>query len=115
MKKWFSVLFFPLLFSQFLISCESGTETKKVGASISADSASITSQWKLGAQMWTFHSNTFLTALEKVDSAGIRFIEAFQGQPIGGDFNDTFGLNMRADSKTKLNTILAQKGIQLVA
>ena len=114
MKKWFSVLSFTLLLSLFLISCESGTETKKFEASTSTDSG-IVSQWKLGAQMWTFHTYTFLTALEKVDSAGLRFIEAFQGQPLGGDFKDTFGLSMSADSKTKIKTLLAQKGIKLVA
>jgi len=115
MKKWFSVLSVLLVSSGFFSSCDSGTATKTADTTPAADSASITSQWKLGAQMWTFHSYPFLTALEKVDSAGLRFIEAFQGQPMGGDFNDTFGLTMRSESKTKIKTLLAQKGIQLLA
>ena len=115
MEKRFCILSFSLVLSLYFISCGSNSEKPTVDNSATADSSNVTSQWKLGAQMWTFHTFPFLTALDKVDSAGLRFIEAFQGQPIGGDFNDTFGLNMRADSKTKLKTILAQKGIQLVA
>jgi sugar phosphate isomerase/epimerase len=114
MKKWFSVLSFFFLFSMILFSCDSGTETRGPNTSTKSDSSGAL-EWKLGAQMWTFHTYPFVTAIEKVDSAGIRFIEAFQGQPLGGDFNDTFGLTMRDDSKTKLKTLLAQKGIQLVA
>jgi sugar phosphate isomerase/epimerase len=115
MKKCVSIVSFSLLLSIFLFSCGNNPENKKVDSGNASDSASVTSQWKLGAQMWTFHTFSFLTALDKVDSAGLRFIEAFQGQPIGGDFNDTFGLSMRAESKTKLKTLLAQKGIQLLA
>ena len=115
MRQWLSVPGFLIVFTAFVLSCDSGTPTKTSEATPVNDTASITSQWKLGVQMWTFHPYTFLTALEKVDSAGLRFIEAFQGQPMGGDFNDTFGLTMRAESKTKMKTLLAQKGIQLLA
>ena len=104
-----------LVSAGFLLSCDSGTATKTAERPVTVDSAGVTSQWKLGVQMWTFHTYTFLTALEKVDSAGLRFIEAFQGQPMGGDFNDTFGLSMRPESKTKIKTLLAQKGIRLLA
>ncbi len=79
------------------------------------DSTSINQGWKLGAQMWTFHSDPFTVALSKVDSAGIKYIEAFLGQPMGGDFNDTFDLNMSAESKKRLLQLLESKGIGLMA
>lgn len=40
-------------------------------------SAGSTSGFKLGVQMWTFRVFTFAEALDKVDSAGIKNIEAF--------------------------------------
>lgn len=65
--------------------------------------------------MWTFRLFTFTEALDKVDSAGIRNIEAFWGQKLGGDMKGEFGAGMDADTKTKLKKHLQDKGIQIVA
>lgn len=105
-----------ILFCLFLVNCQ---EQPKAADTPAADSTSTTSnstdEWKLGVQLWTFHEFPFVTALDKADSAGIKFIEAFPGQIMGGDFKDTFGINMSADSRTKVKDLLAKKGITLVA
>ncbi len=79
------------------------------------DSFDVTANWKLGVQMWTFNHFTFAEALDKVDSAGIKYIEAFWGQPLGAGMKDSFGISMSAGSKTKLKQMLQTKGIQIVA
>jgi sugar phosphate isomerase/epimerase len=57
----------------------------------------------------------FADALNKVDSAGVKNIEAFFGQKLGGGMKGEFGSDMSADTRAKLKQLLQQKGIQIVA
>lgn len=58
--------------------------------------------WKLGAQAYTFRLYTFAEALEKIDSADLRYVEAFPGQTVG------------AGNEEKLNHTLSEEGKKLV-
>ena len=78
-------------------------------------STGSTTNWKIGVQMWTFRMFSFADALDKVDSAGAKHIEAFWGQPLGGGMKDSFGIRMSADSRAKLKVLLQKKGIDIVA
>jgi sugar phosphate isomerase/epimerase len=78
-------------------------------------SAGSTGGFKLGVQMWTFREFTFTEGLDKVDSADIKFIEAFWGQKLGGDMAGNFGIDMNAATRDKLKKLLQEKGIQMVA
>ena len=40
--------------------------------------------WKLGAQSYTFRLFSLADALKKIDSCGLKYVEAFPGQTIGG-------------------------------
>jgi sugar phosphate isomerase/epimerase len=101
MKKLITFFFF-LVFAIFLF--------------ISAKNAdNATKDWKLGVQMWTFHYFPFITALDKVDSSGIKYIEAFPGQTLGGGMEGKFGISMSTEDKTKLKELLKSKGIHIVA
>ena len=71
--------------------------------------------WKIGVQFWTFKEFPFVTAVEKADSAGVKFIEAFPGQALGGDYKDSFNINMSADSRTRIKQLVASKGMRVVA
>jgi sugar phosphate isomerase/epimerase len=65
--------------------------------------------------MWTFSKFAFADALNKVDSAGVKNIEAFFDQKLGGGMPGSFGTNMSADTRAKLQQLLQSKGIQIVA
>jgi sugar phosphate isomerase/epimerase len=80
-----------------------------------SDTSDITASWKIGVQLWTFRMFTFAEALNKVDSAGVKYIEAFWGQSLGGGMKDSFGIRMSADSRAKLKQLLQTKGISIVA
>jgi len=98
--------------------CNSGNSTKTTSTDSTAtvkDTSNVTDNWKLGVQMWTFRVFTFAEALDKVDSAGIKYIEAFWGQPLGAGMKDSFGIRMSDASKDKLKQLLKQKGISMVA
>src|SRR4051812_28289935 len=60
-------------------------ENKKDSMPPAVDSPSVAAGWKIGVQLWTFHFVSFVQALDKADSAGIKYLEAFPGQKLGGD------------------------------
>ena len=79
------------------------------------DTSNVTANWKIGVQMWTFRMFTFAEALDKVDSAGVKYIEAFWGEPLGAGMKDSFGVRMSDASKAKIKQMLQSKGISIVA
>ncbi len=91
------------------------SSTSDSTAITTTDSNDVTANWKIGVQMWTFMEFTFAEALDKVDSAGVKYIEAFWGQPLGAGMKDSFGIRMSDENKAKLKQLLQQKGISIVA
>jgi len=71
--------------------------------------------WKIGIQLWTFRMFTISQALDKADSCGVHYVEAFWGQALGGDTKDTFGIRMSQDGRNKLKELLKSHHIQMVA
>lgn len=71
--------------------------------------------YTLGVQMWTFRMFSFTDALDKVDSAGIKDIEQYIGQKLGGDMKGNFGPEMSAEDRVKVKMLLKAKGIRMVA
>jgi sugar phosphate isomerase/epimerase len=71
--------------------------------------------WKLGVQLWTFMKFDFVTAIGKVDSSGIKYVEAFSHQKLGGGMTGFFGPDMTADQKDQVKKLLQSKGIRIVA
>lgn len=118
MKK---IVFILLAFISItaLIRCNtSSTENSSNADSTSlasADVGNVTEDWKIGVQMWTFRMFPFVEAIDKVDSAGVKYIEAYWGQPLGDGMTDSFGIRMSEDSKAKLKQLLQSKGIQIVS
>jgi len=107
---------FMLLFASCSSNNSSSTTTDSTATTdTSAVAPGSTDGFKLGVQMWTFKEFTFTQALDKVDSAGIKNIEAFWGQKLGGDMTGNFGIDMNAATKDKLKKLLQGKGIQMVA
>lgn len=95
-------------------STENDSDTDST-ATTSTATGNIAADWKIGVQMWTFRMFSFAEALDKVDSAGVKYIEAFWGQPLGSGMKDSFGIRMSEDNKTKLKQMLQSKGISIVA
>lgn len=71
--------------------------------------------WHLGAQAYTFNRFTFTEALEKIDSAGLRYVEAYPQQVIGGGIEEKMDYNMSEDSKKYIMQMLKKKNIVLEA
>lgn len=71
--------------------------------------------WRLAVQLWSFHKYTFFEALDKADSLGISWIEAYPGQPLGKEFPDIkFGHEMPLKYRIEVKKRLLEKGLHLV-
>src|SRR5580692_8116371 len=102
--------------SQSSSSTSDSSAMKSDSGSVKNDSsAGSTAGFKLGIQMWTFMKFSFSDALDKVDSSGIKNIEAFIGQKLGGGLQGSYGFDMSKETRDKLKQLLQKKGIQIVA
>ncbi|MFT3702790.1 MAG: sugar phosphate isomerase/epimerase [Agriterribacter sp.] len=123
--KLIAGIFVSLLGLSALSSCNNSSSTstpaedtssKKEDTTAAAPaSTGSTANFKLGVQLWTFRMFSVADALNKVDSAGIKSIEAFFGQKLGGGMKGNFGPEMNADTRAKLKALLQSKGISIVA
>jgi sugar phosphate isomerase/epimerase len=72
--------------------------------------------WKLCMQSYTFHLFTMTEALEKTHELGIKYIEIFPGQKLGGNLgDDKFDYNLSAENREKIKKIAASMGIKIVS
>ncbi|TWV99334.1 sugar phosphate isomerase/epimerase family protein [Chitinophaga pinensis] len=71
--------------------------------------------WKLGAQAYTFNHFTLGQALEKMDSAGIEYLECYNGQTIGNGIDGKFDWRMDAAKQAEVKAMFKAKKKKLVA
>jgi len=118
MKKHFAGAATILSLSLFMACGNNAPATSVTTDSVSAKPDStprVTEDWKLGVQLWTFRMFTITEALQKVDSCGIKYVEAFWGQALGGETKDTFGIRMTQSGRDKLKDLLKSHNMQMVA
>ncbi len=106
MKKITTCL--ALFIFSILIACNSGAQT-------SSKNNSVTDNWEIGIQMWTFRMFDMAEGLKKADSAGVRVIEAYWGQKIGDGIEENFGITMTPQARTKVKELLAKHNIHIRA
>ncbi|MEP6749058.1 MAG: sugar phosphate isomerase/epimerase [Bacteroidota bacterium] len=119
MKKQFYGVMGAVGLALALAACNNSASTEKAGTdsmTARADSTpKVTGNWKIGVQLWTFSKFTMTEALQKVDSAGVKYVEAFWGQALGGSTKDTFNTHMSQAGRDKLKDLLKSHNIQMVA
>jgi len=119
MKKLFYGVLVLLAAATVASSCNNNETAKTANAdstTVKTDSVEkVTDNWKLGVQLWTFRMFTMTEALQKVDSCGVKYVEAFWGQALGGETKDTFGIRMTQAGRDKLKDLLKSHNIQMVA
>ena len=100
-SKIYFLLFFVLIF----IAINSYT-------SIKTGKNNAVSNWKFGIALWTFHPFNFPEALDKVDSAGLKYIEPNTFHNAGPEFKDSVIGQLSADGIAKLKSLIAKKGLK---
>ena len=84
-------------------------------AHINAQQPEAALGWELGAQAYTFNHFTFFEAVDKTKESGMRFIEAFPGQTIGGGIEGKMDFHMPAEKRKLILKKLKKKGVKLAA
>ena len=72
-------------------------------------------QWRLGTQAYSFNRFTFAEAVAKTQSLGLKVIEAYPDQKLGGQMGDApFTHGMSPEHRRQVKQLLADSGITLV-
>lgn len=85
------------------------------GLSASAQRGARKLGWQLGAQAWSFNKFTFAEALDKVDSCGLKYVEAFPTQQIGGGIAGTMDYHMDAATQKAVRKMVKRHKLKLVS
>ncbi len=102
MKKTFfalSLAFIALLFTS--MKADNKLTPEKLG-------------WKLAVQAWTFKEYTFAETLPKIKQLGLKYVEAYPGQKIGGGYEGTTNYTSDAKARTEMKKLLKENGITLI-
>lgn len=71
--------------------------------------------WKLGVQTYSFRNVSFMDAADKTRALGLKYLEAFPWQDIGGGITGKMDYHMDAATRTKILDELHKKGMHLVS
>jgi sugar phosphate isomerase/epimerase len=70
--------------------------------------------WKLAVQAWSFNRFTFVETLKHCSQMGIKYIEAYPGQEIGGGIEGSTHFSMNQSTQEEIKKLLKHFDIQLV-
>lgn len=106
-------LSFFLIPAFFIASCDTSqnTATDNRDADTSAVASVRPADWKFGVALWTFHDVDFPTALDRVDSAGLKYIEPNTFHKAGPELKDSVIMQLSPGGIQKLKELIASKGL----
>lgn len=70
---------------------------------------------KLSLQCWTAHHTTLWDAIDIAQTVGIKYLELYPGQPIGGGIDGKFDHNSNAEVRAKVLARLTEAGVKPIA
>lgn len=71
--------------------------------------------WKIGVQSYSFRNGTFFQAVDLVKGLGLKYIEAYPEQKIGGDLPGTMDFHMNAATQAAVLQYLKKQGVTLIS
>ena len=118
MKKHCFHLFQLLILSLIILSCSNNgtgnidnSDTANVKTNDQASNAAA--NWHMGIALYSFNLFPFSVALDKADSAGVKFVEGFSFHALKGDFKDTTMADLSVYGIMKMKRMLDAKGIKM--
>lgn len=109
MKTTIALLTFATLF--FAACNNQATGTNDTADSLAASSVDPAKDWKFGIALWTFHTVDFPQSLDKVDSAGLKYIEPNTFHKAGPELKDSIIGQLSPAGIEKLKSMIANKGL----
>ena len=106
MKKKLFVITSTIIYSILFFACNNNNQPQTTGAS-----SANPKDWKFGVALWTFHDVDFPQALDRVDSAGLKYIEPNTFTKAGAELKDSIIMSLSPAGIEKLKAMIAQKGL----
>ncbi len=102
-----------LLASIFFVSCNNSQQPAEEKGADTTTTSSIdpAKDWKFGVALWTFHTFSFPEGLDKVDSAGLHYIEPNTFSKTGPLPTDTAIFKLSPAGIDKLKAMVNGKGL----
>ncbi len=102
-----------LLLSLLFAACNNSQPANNNNSENSTAPTSVdpSKDWKFGVALWTFHTFNFPESLDKVDSAGIKYIEPNTFHKAGPELKDSLILQLSAAGISKLKSLIEKKGL----
>lgn len=71
--------------------------------------------WEMGVQTYSFRTVSFLDAADKTKALGLKYVEGYPGQDIGGGISGKLDYHMDAATRGKILKALSEKGMKMVS
>lgn len=97
----------------FFAACNNNekTNTTNTADSLAASSVDPAKDWIFGIALWTFHTVNFPQSLDKVDSAGLKYIEPNTFHRAGAELKDSIIGQLSPAGIDKLKSMITEKGL----
>lgn len=100
-----------IVFAVAMLAACSDNKTSESNITAQTTGASDPKDWKFGVALWTFHTVNFPESLDKVDSAGLKYIEPNTFHSAGPALKDSMILRLSPAGIDKLKSMIAKKGL----
>lgn len=105
-----------LLLTVCFAACNNASQKTTPETTDSTNTASTVDpakDWKFGIALWTFHTFNFPASLDKVDSAGVIYIEPNTFHKSGPELKDTIVGQLSLAGIDKLKAMINKKGLKI--
>ncbi len=110
MKNFVSVFLFM---NAWLLACVNIKSSGSNNDSTAILSADTSGPWKFGVALYTFHDVDFLTALNRIDSTGLVYIEPTTFHNAGFEFKDSTIGQLSMPGIDKLKSMISAKNLKV--
>ncbi|MDP3470031.1 MAG: sugar phosphate isomerase/epimerase [Daejeonella sp.] len=70
-------------------------------------------EWNMGVALYSFNRFSFADALDKADSAGVKYVEGFSFHNMGKEFNDKTMAAMTKEDISEIKEMLSAKNLEM--
>jgi len=113
MKKTIALLFSAAILFTACNNNQQAAEKETADSTAATPSVDPAKDWKFGVALWTFHSFSFSQALDKVDSAGVHYIEPNTFTKTLPELKDSSIMQLSATGIEKLKALITARGLKL--
>ncbi len=86
-----------------------------IAAFLLVAASAFSNDWKLGVQAWSFRKFTFCETLDQLSAMGVKYVEMYPGQKIGGGIKGSTHFGMDSATQKAVLAKLDAAGIKILS